>query len=115
MMKKVKYKIGLLFLIYSAVSLIALSGCGQKKDYSGLYSYSSGPCKSKTVSLKKVQGFGDKYYLVTIYGEDNPGGNEFLGTYDGARIEVENGSVILKGKSIEVVSGGKKCIYILSE
>ena len=115
MMKKVTYKTGLFFLICAAVALVALSGCVGKKDHSGLYSYSSGPCKSKTIALKKVQGFGDKYYLVTIYGEDNPGGNEFLGTYDGTRIEVESGTVILKGESIEVLSGGKRCIYMLSE
>ena len=115
MMINIKYKIGLFFLIFATVSLVALSGCAGKKDYSGLYFYTSGPCKSKTVSLKKVKGFGDKYYLVTIYGEDNPGGNEFLGTYNGTMIEVENGTVILKGESIEVVSGGKKCIYTLSE
>lgn len=115
MMIKIKHKTGLFFLICAAVSLVALSGCAGKKDHSGLYFYSSGPCTSKSVYLKKVKGFGDKYYLVTIYGEDNAGGNEFLGTYNGTRIEVENGTIILKGKSIEVVSGGKKCIYILSE
>lgn len=115
MMKKIKYKTGLFFLIYAAVFLVASSGCGEKKDHSGFYSYISGPCKSKTISLKKVHGFGDKYYLVTIYGEDNQGGNEFLGTYDGGKIEVENGTVILKGESVEVVSEGKRCIYMRSE
>jgi hypothetical protein len=113
-MRKLNYKTGILFLIITSIFLSA-SACGNKDDYSGSYTYSSGPCKSRTVSLKKVQGFGDKYYLVTIYREGKQGGDEFLGSIKGKRIEVENGAVEIKDKSIEVISGSKRCIYILSE
>jgi hypothetical protein len=110
-MRKLNYKTGIYFLIIVSV-IWAASACGKKDDYSGFYTYSSGPCESRTVSLKKVKGFGDKYYLVTVYGESNPEGKEFLGSIKGKRIEVGNGSVIIKDKSIEVISGSKRCIYI---
>ena len=113
-MRKLYCKNRIFFLIIVSAILYA-SGCGNDEDYSGFYTYSSGPCNSRTVALKKVQGFGDKYYLVTIYREGKPGGDEFLGLIKGKRIEVENGAVEIKGKSIEVIAGDKRCIYIRSE
>lgn len=108
-----RFKISGFSVILSLVLWVC--ACGNKSDYSGEFYYSSGPCKSRIVVLKKVQGFGDKYYIVTIYGEKSPGGTEFLGTINGKRIEVENGAVEIKGKSIEVISGDKKCIYTSAE
>ena len=112
MMKELKKLLCLLLLI--SASFFLFSGCKNKQDFSGTYTYQSGPCESDRVVLKKVQGFGDKYYLVTIYGKSSPGGMEFLGTISGRKIELQNGSVIIKDDKIEVISGNKSCIYVLS-
>lgn len=112
MMKELK-KLLCVFLLIS-VSFFLFSGCKSKQDFSGTYTYQSGPCESDAVVLKKVQGFGDKYYLVIIYGKSFPGGMEFLGTISGEKINLQNGSVIIKDDKIEVISGNKSCIYVLS-
>ena len=101
-----------IFLLTCASFIFLFSGCKNKDDFSGTYTYESGACESGTITLKKVQGFGDKYYLVTVYGKSFPGGREFLGTIDGRRIDLLNGTVIIEDGRIEVISGNKSCIYV---
>jgi len=102
-----------LLMVPLALIIFIYSGCKSGNDFSGTYTYQSGACESGTIILRKVQGFGDKYYLVIVYGASFPGGKEFLGTIDGNRIELRNGTVIIKDGKIEVVSGSKNCIYVL--
>lgn len=112
MIKKLKKLLCVLLLI--SASFFLFSGCKNKQDFSGTYTYQSGSCESDTIVIKKVQGFGDKYYLVILYSKSSPGGMEFLGTISGKKIELQNGSVIIKEDKIEVMSGNKSCIYVLS-
>ena len=113
MIKEFKKLFCILLLISASAPLFLFSGCKNKDDFSGTYTYQSGACESGTIILKKVQGFGDKYYLVTVYGKSFPGGREFLGTIDGNKIELQNGTVIIGDGIIEVISGSKSCIYVL--
>ena len=102
-------------IILVCILLVLISGCSKKPDFSGVFTYSSGGCKDGTIVIKKVMGFGDKYYLVTLYNEDKPSGSEFLGTVSGNRIDLQNGSILMKDGAIEVTSGGKKCLYISTD
>lgn len=113
MMKKIKLKSLLILPVFIFVLFFITGGCKSQHDYSGTYTYKSGACESGTISLKKVQGFGDKYYLVTVYGKSFPGGKEFLGAIEGKKIELQNGTVIVEEGRIEVISGSKSCIYVL--
>lgn len=112
MMKKIKLKSCLLLPVCLFALFFITGGCKSQHDYSGTYTYQSGACESGTITLTKVQGFGDKYYLVTVYGKSFPSGKEFLGTIDGRKIELQNGTVIIEDGKIEVISGSKSCIYV---
>ena len=113
MMKKTKLKSYLLIPVCLVALFFITGGCKSKHDYSGIYTYQSGACESGTITLKKVQGFGDRYYLVTVHGKSFPSGKEFLGTIDGKKIELQNGTVVIEDGRIEVISGSKSCIYVL--
>ncbi len=113
MIKKIKSLTCLFILISASFLIVFSSGCKNRQDFSGTYTYQSGPCESGTITLTKVQGFGDKYYLVTVYGKSFPSGKEFLGTIDGKKIELQNGTVIIEDGRIDVISGSKSCIYVL--
>ncbi len=112
MIKKIKSLTSLLLIISASLLIVFFSGCKTKQDFSGTYAYQSGPCESGTITLTRVQGFGDKYYLVTVYGKSSPSGKEFLGTIEGGKIELQNGTVIIEDGKIEVISGSKSCIYV---
>ena len=38
-----------------------------KKDYSGMYKKISAACPDVFIEVKRLQGFGDKYYFISIY------------------------------------------------
>ncbi len=95
----------LLFFLMSFIS------CSPGKDYSGSYKLKDGNCISKNITLKKVSGFGNKYYLVHIQDKSFET-KEFLGVIKGNRITVDSGIIILENNSIRVEVGKKRCLYI---
>ncbi|MFC1670151.1 hypothetical protein ACFL20_07130 [Spirochaetota bacterium] len=117
----------ILFFI-TAIFIITCTGPG---DFSGKYKKISGKCKSNYISLKKVRGFGNKYYTVTIYREnmvlkkDEPGkyGWEFLGVINGSTITIYSGTklkrksqkveavITVTGANLHIAASGKDCTY----
>jgi hypothetical protein len=112
--------VGLLAFLFA----FALLFCSSENEIGGSFDYISGNCKSRHIEIKKVKGFGDKYYLIKIFKKKgSPGGREFLGVVNGKRLTVYKGTklygddlktagiVIFRGDTITVDSEGKSCIY----
>jgi len=99
-------------LILTAVSLVYCS-CSGTENFSGIYEKTDGDCRSRFIELKKMQGFGSRYYLVIIYEKNINGskGQEFLGVIRENEIRVKSGQIILEGRGLKVFSGNKKCSY----
>jgi len=98
-------KIKPLFLLAFVLS------CAPVPDYSGHYYLADGDCGKKIVSLKKVQGFLDRYYTVTLRDGVNDRGTEFLGVIKGNIITIRKASIVLGKGSIRVTASGKDCLY----
>lgn len=90
----------------------------------GSFDYVSGNCNSSRIDIKRVKGFGDRYYLVTIYSKKNRGGgSEFLGVikkrtltvYRGTKLHGSSmetaGLIVFNSDGISVSTDGKTCIY----
>ncbi len=103
---------------------LTLLTCSSDSDRGGRYYYISGNCKSGRIDIKRVKGFGDKYYLIEIFKDKSTGkGKEFLGVveerrlviYKGTKLYGDNlktaGTIIFEGDVITVSSDGKNCTY----
>ena len=102
---------GAIFTIISLIISLSLS-CSQPSEYGGSFKIDRGDCSSEYITLKRVQGFGDKYYLVTIYRNEASGkGKEFLGVIKQNVITIDTSSITVKSDSLQVISGDKDCIY----
>lgn len=106
------------------VSGVTLLSCSSGDDWGGRFYYISGNCRSRRIDIKRVEGFGDKYYLIEIFKDKSTGkGKEFLGVvkerrltiYKGTKLYGDNlktaGTIIFRGDIITVSSEGKNCIY----
>ena len=97
----------ILLLVFACIS------CSAGRDWSGYYYHAEGPCSSRVIHLKKVQGFADKYYIVTLYGNPaiSPEKNEYLGVIKNNKIKVDSGYIHLSEGGIVVTVSGKRCFY----
>jgi|GEM_PF-2315653 len=99
--------------ILCGVLFFVTINCSSTNDFSGAFKKTSGNCKNNYIILKKVQGFGDKYYLVKLYKDSKllVKDSEFLGVIKGDKIYVEDGTIVITKKSLIVQVREKKCIY----
>ena len=113
-------KYHLIASLHICIFIFSLS-CSSKPDYSGKFKKISGKCINEYISIKKVKGFGQKYYLVIIHKSGR--NKEFLGVIENNRITIHSGTrlkqkrlnvdavITLYGKSLEIVTPEKRCSY----
>jgi len=96
-----------------AFTILNILSCSKPTDYSGIYILKEGNCSNKYIELKRVAGFGKKYYLIYPY--NTPGSaakhKEFLGVVKGNTITINGATISIYSGMIEVRAGNKFCKY----
>lgn len=98
--------------------------CSAEGELSGSFEYISGRCESRRIDIKKVRGFGNRYYLIKIFRKDDSRRvKEFLGVVNGKKLTIYKGTnlygddlkiagiINYNSDTISVHSDGKRCIY----
>lgn len=95
------------------ISILLLFSCKDDPDYSGTFFLSEGPCTNEYIYMKKVAGFGDKYYIVKPYRKNqNPEGvKEFLGVIKGDKIRIDGSTISVGSGRLVIKARDKRCIY----
>ena len=100
-------------IIALIILFFTFASCKEHGDYSGIFLKESGNCSHKYIHLKKVQEFGDKYYLIYVYGKGKTWkeGKEFLGVVQGNKITINSSVITLNNGSIHIQAKSKSCIF----
>jgi hypothetical protein len=115
------------YLMLIVLIIPGVYGCASEADFTGEYRLQGGDCSSKIIDLKKVSGFGEKYYLIYIdEGSVSSFRKEFLGVidkkmrnrliiYSGTRLNRQEmnieGYIIISGNQLSVKTTDKTCAY----